>query len=199
MTTTVIFDLFGTLVHLVRDTRPYVRLCRAIDDAEALRRSLVVDAPDLQAFCDSLGATPPGDLAEMQCELDADVQSAELFEDSIFMLQKLRERGLRVGVISNLATPYRRGFFRLGLGQLVDVTVFSCDRGMTKPDGRIYRTALSELDSAAGDTIMIGDSRRCDVEGPNACGIRGVLLDRHAAVSGPSCIRSLTDALALTD
>lgn len=198
MTTTVIFDLFGTLVHLVRDTRPYVRLCRAIDDAEALRQSLVVDASDLQTFCDCLGTTTPSDLVDIQHELDADVDSAELYGDSIVVLQKLRDRGLRIGVISNLASPYKHAFHRLGLDQLVDVAVFSCDRGMAKPDGRIYRAALAELGSTAAETIMIGDSRRCDVEGPTACGIRGILLDRQAKVSGPSCISTLTDAQALT-
>ncbi|WP_459705647.1 HAD hydrolase-like protein [Stutzerimonas marianensis] len=49
---------------------------------------------------------------------------------------------------------------------------------MIKPAKEIYRTTCERLGAKPILTHMIGDSRRCDKEGPSEIGIRGYLLDR---------------------
>lgn len=197
MTDAVIFDLFGTLIHLPRDTNPYLQFCRAIGDSSRIRESLVVDAPTLASFCDHLGVPHPANLADIQRELDADIDAAALFPDTIPTLNSLRDRDIRIAVISNLASPYKRTFTQLGLDAYTDAVIYSCDVGFVKPDARIYHAALTAFDVAPSNALMVGDSQRCDVDGPTACGVRGFLLDRHGKSSGDSSMRALSDVTSV--
>lgn len=189
----VIFDLFDTLIYLPRDTNPYLQLCRAIGDSSRIRESLVVDAPTLAAFCDHLGVTHPINLDDIQRALDADIDNASVFSDSLPAICTLRERGIRIAVISNLASPYKRAVTRLDLKSHFDAILYSCDLGIAKPNPDIYQAALSQLGSSAASTLMVGDSQRSDVDGPMACGIRGLLVDREGTFRGDSVLRALTD------
>ena len=189
----VIFDLFGTLIHLPRDTNPYLQLCRAIGNPGRIRESLVVDAPTLADFCDHIGVTHPVTLSDIQRELDADIDNASVFADTLQTLNDLRGRGLRLALISNLASPYKRAVTRLNLDSHFDAILYSCDLGIAKPDSDIYRAALLRLDFSPESTLMVGDSQRSDVDGPMACGIRGLLVDRDGKSSGGSVLRTLTD------
>ncbi|GAB5517717.1 HAD family hydrolase [Rhodopirellula baltica] len=189
----VIFDLFGTLIHLRRDTNPYLQLCRAIGDSSRIRESLVVDALTLADFCDHIGVTHPPHLAGIQRDLDADIDDASVFADSLPTLRAIRDRGLRVALISNLASPYKRAVTQLTLDSHFDATLYSCDLGIAKPNPDIYRAALTQLGSSPESTLMVGDSQRSDVGGPMACGIRGLLLDRNGKSSGDSVLRALSD------
>lgn len=136
-------------------------------------------------------------MAEIEHELAADVAKAALFHDTVSTLQNLRERGVRLGLISNLASPYKLPFFALGLDANFDAMIFSCDIGVTKPDPSIYQQILAELSVDADDALMVGDSKRCDVDGPEACGIRGFLLDREGKSSDGSCLESLSDVTTI--
>jgi HAD superfamily hydrolase (TIGR01509 family) len=189
----VIFDLFGTLVHLPRDTNPYLQLCREIGDSSRIRESLVVDAPTLADFCDHIGVSHPATLSDIQRDLDADIDNASVFPESLQTLNDLRDRGLRVALISNLASPYKRAVTCLNLDSHIDAILYSCDLGIAKPNPDIYTAALSQLDSSPESTLMIGDSQRSDVDGPMACGIRGLLIDRDGKTAGDSVLRALTD------
>ena len=66
----VIFDLFGTLIHLPRDTNPYLQLCRAISNAKRTRESLIVDALTLARFCDYLAVSHPPNLTRTSTTQD---------------------------------------------------------------------------------------------------------------------------------
>lgn len=189
----VIFDLFDTLIHLPRDTNPYLQLCRAIGDSRRIRESLVVDAPTLADFCDHLGVSHPPNLTDIQRDLDVDIDHAETFHDSVAALCALHDRGLRLALISNLASPYKRAVVRLELETYFDVILYSCDLGLAKPDPNIYRDALSKLNVAAESTLMVGDSQRSDVDGPMAVGIRGILIDRNGQSSPAPALQTLTD------
>ncbi len=175
----VIFDLFGTLVELTRDTHPYLRLCQRVDARDRLRECLTTDAPTLLDFCGHLGVEAPPELPTLQAELAADVDSARTFPETSQVLNTLRRRGLRIGLISNLASPYRQVCTNLGLDQCIDKSVFSCDLGIAKPQAPIYQHALQELGVAPEQTLMVGDSLKSDVRGPSACGIQALLLDRR--------------------
>ena len=192
----VIFDLFGTLIHLPRDTNPYLQLLRAIGNSKRIRESLVVDAPTLADFCDHLGVVHPSKLAEIQRDLESDIDSAAVFLDSLPTLRSIRDRGLRIALISNLASPYKLAVDRLDLESHFDAILYSCDLGIAKPNPDIYRAALSQLGTTAGSTLMVGDSQRSDVDGPMSCGIRGFLLDRDVKFSGDSVLHALADVMS---
>jgi putative hydrolase of the HAD superfamily len=61
----------------------------------------------------------------------------------------------------------------------VDAAVSSGTHGKTKPHPTIFQAALERLDVEPADAVMVGDSIEDDVEGANAVGMRGLLLDRE--------------------
>jgi FMN phosphatase YigB (HAD superfamily) len=63
---------------------------------------------------------------------------------------------------------------------------FSYRIGVMKPQAAIYRHTCDLLDVRPGNelsglkrVVMIGDSERCDREGPDQVGIKGYLLRRN--------------------
>lgn len=179
----IIFDLYGTLLEICEDSQPFFELTRHLKRRarEAFHTALTTDNANLADFARRLEIDPPANMSEIQARLDQKVRSVRLFDDTIATLKEVKSRGLKTAVVSNLATPYKQPYFDHGLDGLVDVLVFSCDCGYAKPQEEIYRLALEQLDLPADQTIMIGDSFKCDVEGPEKIGIKSLHLVRDNA------------------
>jgi HAD superfamily hydrolase (TIGR01549 family) len=99
-----------------------------------------------------------------------------LFEDALPVLEDLRGRGLRIGLVSNGARDLDA--FAAHHGLVVDAAVGSRAHGRVKPDPSIFEAALRALGAAADETAMVGDSYEDDIEGARALGMRAILLDR---------------------
>lgn len=87
-----------------------------------------------------------------------------------------------VGVCSNLAEAYGAPVKRLFPS--LDAYTFSYQLGALKPDPVMYRHACEQMgvpldDRFGGERVgMVGDSLRCDCNGPRALGINGIHLVR---------------------
>jgi HAD superfamily hydrolase (TIGR01549 family) len=91
------------------------------------------------------------------------------------LLEALRDRGLKTGLISNGFDPpdlVRVELSRLGVAQLLDVIVMSGDVGVRKPDPAIFRYALERLGVAPENALMVGDKVAIDVAGAKALGMK---------------------------
>jgi putative hydrolase of the HAD superfamily len=91
------------------------------------------------------------------------------------LLEALRDRGLKTGLISNGFDPpdlVRAELARLGVAQLLDVIVMSGDVGARKPDPAIFRHALEQLGVAPENALMVGDSVPNDIAGAKAIGMK---------------------------
>ncbi len=84
------------------------------------------------------------------------------YPDTAPVLQGLRERGVRVGVVSNIGWDLRPVFREHGLDPYIDTYVLSYEHGIQKPDPRLFAVALEQLAVAPEDTLMVGDDRRAD-------------------------------------
>lgn len=102
-----------------------------------------------------------------------------LFPDTLPALSALRERGLRLGVISNFEGWLEALLDRLGVLELFDVVAISGPLGWEKPDRRIFEWALERARLEPASCAHVGDSPYFDAEAAIACGMRGILLDRH--------------------
>jgi putative hydrolase of the HAD superfamily len=94
------------------------------------------------------------------------------------LLDSLRARGLKLGLVSNAFDPgwlLRRDLAEMGLAERLDVAVFSSEVGMRKPHRAIFEAALTELDVAPERTLFVGDRRYEDVRGSKELGMRAVL------------------------
>lgn len=195
MIQSVIFDLYGTLIHLERDTKPFLHLAqrnRGINTRKAIRLAMTTDCFTLDQFTEMISLDQQEDLTTLLKQLQEDLESAVLFSDTISTLEALKKRNIQTAVISNLATPYKYPFFKHHLGQFFDVIVFSCDCGLIKPDPEIYQITLNMLKALPQQTLMVGDSLKSDVEGPARLGIQGYQLVRSRKTNlAPTEISSL--------
>lgn len=91
------------------------------------------------------------------------------------LLDALRERGLRLGLVSNAVDPpwlLHRDLERYGVAERLDVAVFSSETGWRKPHPAIFERALGSLGVEPGRTLFVGDSLVNDVGGAAALGMR---------------------------
>ena len=91
---------------------------------------------------------------------------------------KLKEQKIQLGLISNLASPYKSPFFDLGLNDYFDEVLFSCDIGLRKPDQLIYQKMMERIGINPAQSLMTGDKVHADVDGPKSIGMNAVHLDR---------------------
>lgn len=91
------------------------------------------------------------------------------------LLDTLRERGLKLGLVSNAIDPpdlLHRDLAELGVAERLDVAVFSSEIGRRKPDPAIFRYALDRLGVEPERALMVGDRVAIDVAGAAALGMR---------------------------
>ena len=90
------------------------------------------------------------------------------------LLESVRERGLKVGVVSNAFDPpalLHRDLEQLGVAERLDFAVFSSETGVRKPHPAIFQRALDALGVAAARTLFVGDSLSIDIAGARALGM----------------------------
>jgi HAD superfamily hydrolase (TIGR01509 family) len=93
------------------------------------------------------------------------------------LLESLRARGLRLGLVSNAFDPgwlLQRDLEGMGVAERLDVAVFSSEVGKRKPHPLIFERALDELDVDAARSLFVGDSLYHDVGGAARLGMTTV-------------------------
>jgi putative hydrolase of the HAD superfamily len=118
---------------------------------------------------------------------------------SLPAVRELRERGMRLGVVSNAEGNVARDLDRAGYGGMFETVVDSHLVGVSKPDPAIFRVATERMKLAPDRVVYLGDRPRIDVVGARDAGMSAVLLDRHDLYpeAGVPRIRSLGELLSL--
>lgn len=104
------------------------------------------------------------------------------YPDARPTLAALAGDGVRVAVVSNVASDLRVLFAGHGLAEFVDAWVLSHELGVMKPDPRMFTTALDALGVTPEQALMVGDNPRAD-GGAADLGIRTLLLPYSPAGS----------------
>lgn len=125
---------------------------------------------------------------------------ARLYEDSVPFLEKLRERGIKIAIVSNCTETTRPLLAKLGVTGLADAVILSCEVGSAKPEAGIFRCALDRLGVSADAAVFVDDQAGY-CAGAVALGI-GTLqivrgkLDGNIPAAGTTVVRSLADVEA---
>lgn len=102
----------------------------------------------------------------------------EVYPDVLPALAVLRQRGLRLAVVSNWDERLPGLLAGLGLAPSFEAVVYSSEVGVEKPDRRIFQSALDRLEVVAGEAVHVGDGQLEDVEGALAAGMYAVQVSR---------------------
>jgi HAD superfamily hydrolase (TIGR01509 family) len=93
------------------------------------------------------------------------------------LLESLRGRGLKLGLVSNAFDPgwiLHRDLEQMGLAERLDFAVFSSEIGKRKPHPAIFERALEALGVTASETVFVGDRLYEDVRGAGELGMATV-------------------------
>ncbi len=100
------------------------------------------------------------------------------FDDVVPALEVLRERGLTLGLLSNMDRTGRELCESVGLTSHLDLAVTSHEVGAEKPNPAMFQTALTRAGVQSHEAMHVGDQISSDVEGALSVGINPVLMDR---------------------
>lgn len=124
------------------------------------------------------------------------------FDDVAPTLAILRQRGLTLGLISNIDQRGSELIDSLELGDYVDFAITSGETGLEKPNPAAFREALRKANAAPNESIMVGDQPESDIIGAIRVGITPILIDRdgnHPQYDACPRITSLTQLPALIE
>ena len=210
-----LFDYSGTLFRLEEDDSWFVGL--AVDDelvdgrvqAELMRRLTAPTGRSVEMGPDEYHAWANRDLAphlHREAYLHvlresglSDHHAESLYQrvitptcwtpypDTLEVLRRLPEQGVRTAVVSNIAFDFRPAF--AAIGAHADEFVLSFEVGAVKPDPRIFEIALERLGVDASEAVMVGDSEEAD-GGAEALGCGFLLVDPLPTSERPDGLRS---------
>jgi putative hydrolase of the HAD superfamily len=169
--------------------------CRADDEAYADSRVAGMTLRELMYFhvahqLDALSLDRP----DLQDHLVARFveETARALQGSRKILAALSMR-YRLGVVSNFYGNVGRILRDAGFGPLLSVVIDSNLVGVRKPDPAIYALAVSQLGTAAAQTMHVGDSYERDICAARAAGLRTAWLigERSADVDCGDCLADL--------
>lgn len=131
------------------------------------------------ALLRSLGLPPEPRLRTAMFAEFQRLENWRLYPDAVPVIQELRSRGYRLGVVSNWEEWLEDLLLALDVHALFDVIVASGPFGRAKPHPSIFQQALTALEAEPSEAVHVGDSLRDDVAGALAVGIRPILVDRR--------------------
>lgn len=193
----VVFDFFGTLTKAVsaRMWEDHVRrLALRLDvPPQAMTAVMVSSWPEvavgslgdatgaLAVQAHRLGARPTQEqLAAAAAERMLIQRGLCALRDDVgATLEALRERGMRIGVLSDCSAELPEIWPGLECAPYVDAPVFSCVEGAKKPDARLFATVAKRLGVRAAECLYVGDGGSRELDAATVAGMTAVLLDAH--------------------
>jgi HAD superfamily hydrolase (TIGR01509 family) len=113
---------------------------------------------------------------------------------ALAVLEELRARGLRLGLVSNCSSEVGELWERSPFAGRFDAVVLSADAGVCKPSPRIYRLVLERLGVEPERATFVGDGHSDELGGAERAGMRAIQLGSRGGWNGAR-IRALSEVL----
>ena len=195
----VLFDYSGVLttsLHMPTEDVPY--------DPDALLSEMitVLASPEanpwhelergeisLDAYIEYAETRVPGAGVLFTVDSEQNVMaSLELLQDRIVIVRELKERGLRVGLVTNNVAEWQPFWLPRLPVDLFEVVIDSAAVGHRKPEPAIYELALAQLGIDEPSAVVFVDDFEWNVDGAVAVGMVGLHcpseLDLRASLDG---------------
>jgi putative hydrolase of the HAD superfamily len=102
-----------------------------------------------------------------------------LQEDTIPVLQNLKQRGIRLGIISNFDCRLYTILDLLGLTHFFEHILISTQVGADKPSRRIFDAAVGRFAVQPFQILHVGDEAVADGEGATNAGLQSLVIDHR--------------------
>jgi putative hydrolase of the HAD superfamily len=119
-------------------------------------------------------------------------------------LAALRERGMKLGIVTNGETDFQMKNIRaLGLEAQVDTILISEAEGLRKPDAALFLRAAERLAAMPDQCLFVGDNPEADILGAHGAGMKTAWFNHNSiwpsslAPNPGAAIRELAQTLAL--
>ena len=153
----------------------------ALEQAMRLARSTDLKEPDyvlaaraaLERAGLKLGAKQAEDLME-SIYVSGEEAGKVAFPGARETLETLRERGFRLGIVTNRAfggSRFGADLAATGLDAAWDTVVVSVEVGYLKPHPATFQRALAELELSSNQAVMVGNSLAEDIAGAQQVGM----------------------------
>lgn len=144
-----------------------------------------------------LGISHLVDPAELFSVFSAHKKHWQLKSDACDTLNELRQRGYRIGIISNFDTRLEQIVYdHLDLASTVDYLHVSQSEGIEKPDLQFYLGFFKKYDIAIEHSFYVGDNYVLDFLPARSIGLKTWLLDEAGLYAHlPEAITSMGDVL----
>ena len=129
-----------------------------------------------------------------------DYSNVTLYPDAEKTLPLLKERGLKIGLITNgLQSDVNEILPKVGIQNFFDIIVVINTLRKMKPDVEVFHYALQKLKTVPSEAIFIGDEMEADYKGAQNSGLTAYLIDRNGNVHDQNVnkISSLDDLFKL--
>lgn len=197
----VCFDGFGTLVDIRDKRRPFKALLGGDPPPDVVTRVLTTPT-SLRDLARDISLVPDEEsIAALEAVLAAELASTRPRQGMELLWEALRRIGVRVGVCSNLASPYEHAL-QGRLPRVPDALVLSFQVGLRKPQAEIYQRVCTELRLEPEHVLFVGDRHEEDVLGPQRAGLFAMHIDEFetalaqgAAPATPTPIVELVERL----
>ena len=190
----VIFDLFGTLIDKF-SLREGTSMLRQMASTLAIpsdgflrlwfetfneRATGVLPSPEanIAHICNKLAVHAEDARIRQagQIERDYTARSMTPRPNALEVLSHLKSQGYKTGLISDCSPEIPGVFKSMPFAPFIDVAVFSCLLGITKPDSRIYQLAAEQLAVQPEACLYIGDGDSHELTGAAQAGMHPVLI-----------------------
>lgn len=185
----VFFDMYETLVTLMTGPRCFSGQMAAIARADvagfrsAWRRTegarmlgMMTFETAVQAALTECGAWSEEVYAEIirQRTASREICPERLHPRILTMLEALRQRGLRIGLITNCQSEEALAIRGSVLWPCFDAPVMSCEAGVMKPDPAIFRLCTDALGVRPEECLYVGDGGSQELTAARALGMRAL-------------------------
>jgi putative hydrolase of the HAD superfamily len=199
--TAVVFDFYGTLTPISPDEAwasnaaslaavfgvSPAALVAVLDDSfpDRITGALGTVRQTMLALADRLGVVLTDGRLDEVSRVRRERQEAmfALRPEALAVIERLREHGLKIGLLSDCTSELPDAWSRLPLSRVVDAAVFSCVEKTRKPDPRLFRAVAARLSADPSQCLYVGDGGGRELTGASAVGMRAVLL------AGPDWVR----------
>ena len=104
------------------------------------------------------------------------------FEDALNVLESLKERGYKFGIIANQSAGTAQRLENWGLLKYFDVVLASAELGVSKPNRLIFEKALELSGVPAHNAVMVGDRLDNDIKPAKGLGMKTVWIRKGLSI-----------------